>query len=160
MCNSVWPGADGTSATRGPTPLCKEAVTSPAVKPRVLVVEDEPDSYDALSKILKHVGYDAVGAATLAEAFELIAKAPRFIILDLLLPDGNGKELLKHVRANGVPCKVVVTTGVADKALLLDVRQLKPDALFMKPLNVPRLLAWLRQGGDGSSDLDEFSNPS
>lgn len=131
-------------------------MTTSAVKPRVLVVEDEPDSYDALSKILKHVGYDAVGAATLAEAFDLVRQAPRFIILDLILPDGNGKELLKHIRENTVPCKVVVTTGAADRALLEDVRQLKPDALFMKPLNVPRLLAWLRQGGDGGSDLDEL----
>jgi DNA-binding response OmpR family regulator len=122
-------------------------------KPRVLVVEDDLDSYQALSKILKHVGYETLSAETLAEARSLIGQAPRFLVLDLLLPDGNGKDLLREVREGDFPIKVAVLTAAADKQLLDDVRALKPDALFAKPLDVPRLLAWLRQGGVGPSDL-------
>ncbi len=122
-------------------------------KPRVLVVEDDLDSYDALSKILKHVGYDTLSAATLAAAYQLLEQSPRFVVLDLMLPDGNGKDLLKHAREQNLPCKLAVMTGISDKQVLDDVRQLKPDALFLKPLDVPRLLAWLRQGGQGPSDL-------
>jgi DNA-binding response OmpR family regulator len=125
-------------------------------KPRVLVIEDDLDSYHALSKILKHIGYETISASSLAAALPLVNDAdspPRFIVLDLLLPDGNGKELLRHVRERSVPAKVVVLTGSSDRQLLDEVRALRPDALFAKPLNVPKLLAWLRQGGSGPSDL-------
>ncbi len=125
-----------------------------AAKPRVLVVEDDQESYNALSKILKHVGYDTLGAATLADGLSLLEKAPRFVVLDLLLPDGNGKDLLKQIREQKLPIKVAVITGTPDKAILDETRLLGPDALFLKPLNVPRVLAWLRQGGEGPSDLD------
>jgi DNA-binding response OmpR family regulator len=118
------------------------------------VVEDDPESYNALSKILKHVGYDTLGAATLAEGITLLDQTPRFVVLDLLLPDGNGKDLLKQIRARQLPIKVAIITGTADKAMLEETRLLKPDALFLKPLNVPRVLAWLRQGGEGPNDLD------
>jgi DNA-binding response OmpR family regulator len=122
-------------------------------KPRVLVVEDDLDSYQALSKILKHVGYETLSASTLADARELMAGDPRFLVLDLMLPDGNGKDLLREVRERRLPVKVAVLTGASDSALLEEVRKLGPDALFTKPLDVPRLLAWLRQGGSGPSDL-------
>jgi DNA-binding response OmpR family regulator len=125
-----------------------------AAKPRVLVVEDDPESYNALSKILKHVGYDTLGASTLAEGIALLNQTPRFVVLDLLLPDGNGRDLLKHIREQKLPMKVAVITGAADKAMLEETRALGPDALFLKPLNVPRVLAWLRQGGEGPNDLD------
>ena len=125
-----------------------------AAKPRVLVVEDDQESYNALSKILKHIGYDTLGAATLAEGTALLAKEPRFVFLDLFLPDGNGKDLLKLIREKNLAVKVAVITGTSDKAVLDETKQLKPDALFLKPLNVPRILAWLRQGGDGPNDLD------
>jgi DNA-binding response OmpR family regulator len=122
-------------------------------KPRVLVVEDDLDSYDALARILKHVGYDTLSAATLAEGEELLAQSPRFVVLDLMLPDGNGKDLLQQVRDQQLPIKVAVITAMSDNEVLEDVRRLKADGLFLKPLDVPRLLAWLRQGGAGGSDL-------
>jgi DNA-binding response OmpR family regulator len=125
-------------------------------KPKVLVIEGDLDSYQALSKILKHVGYETLSAASLTAARQLIDAdpPPRFLVLDLTLPDGSGKELLRDVRERKLPAKVaVLAEPSADKALLDEVRQLAPDALFNKPLNVPRLLAWLRQGGSGPSDL-------
>jgi CheY-like chemotaxis protein len=122
-------------------------------KPRVLVVEDDLDSYTALSKILKHVGYETLSASTLAQALEAIKGEPRFVVLDLLLPDGNGNALLRHIRDQHLPIKVAVLTGVSDREMLTETQDLRPDAIFAKPLDVPRLLAWLRQGGTGASDL-------
>jgi two-component system OmpR family response regulator/two-component system response regulator QseB len=122
-------------------------------KPRVLVVEDDLDSYQALSKILKHVGYETLSASTLASALEAIKEEPRFVVLDLMLPDGNGSEVLRHIRDQKLPVKVAVLTATSDRELLADVRKLRPEAMFGKPLDVPRLLAWLRQGGTGPSDL-------
>ena len=124
-------------------------------KPRVLVVENDLDSYQALSKILKHVGYDTTGASSLADALQWLDAdpPPRFIVLDLTLSDGGGKDLLQRVRERNLPTKIVVLTEAAERQLLEAARQHGADALFTKPLNVPRLLAWLRQGGSGPSDL-------
>jgi DNA-binding response OmpR family regulator len=116
-------------------------------KPRVLVVEDSPESYAALARLLRHVGYEAVGAATLAQAQELLHTMPRYLILDLMLPDGNGKDLLAQIRREKLGIKVAVLTAVDDKPALREVAALEPDALFCKPVDVPQLLAWLREGG-------------
>jgi DNA-binding NarL/FixJ family response regulator len=69
-------------------------------------------------------------------------------VLDLNLPDGNGIEVLRYARSAGLPARIAVHTGVADPALLQQVRALKPDALFVKPFDPDDLLAWLdRQRG-------------
>ena len=124
-------------------------------KPKVLVIEGDLESFHALSKILKHVGYETVSASSPASALSLsdTEPLPRFVVLDLMLPDGNGSDVLRHVRERNLAAKVAVLTASADRSLPDEIRQLRPDALFTKPLNVPRLLAWLRQGGTGPSDL-------
>jgi DNA-binding response OmpR family regulator len=63
-----------------------------------------------------------------------------WILLDLMLPDGNGSELLRRVRAGQVPGKVCVITGCAS-GMLNEVRRLEPDHVFTKPLDVDGLLA-------------------
>jgi DNA-binding response OmpR family regulator len=115
-------------------------------KPLVLVVEDDPDSFEATGRLLGHVGYAVAGARTLADAFaQFRTLRPRYVVLDLSLPDGNGVEFLRHVRERQAPVMVLVTTGTEDDALLKQVRALSPDGVFKKPLEIPALLAWMRQ---------------
>jgi DNA-binding NarL/FixJ family response regulator len=65
------------------------------------------------------------------------------VILDLMLPDGNGASVLEHVRHVGLPTRVAVATGAGDWRSLLDEARLKPDAVFLKPIDFPRLVRWL-----------------
>ena len=94
--------------------------------------------------LLKQAGWLPAEAATLTEGRELLAKSePHAMILDLMLPDGNGAELLGYIREKGLLTRVAVLTGIGDPDALDVVRQLRPDVLFRKPVNVQAFLQWL-----------------
>ena len=77
---------------------------------RVLVVDDHPDSADALAQMLAYHGYDARPATTCAEARTIVTDGPGFapdvVIIDVRLPDGDGfalaGELCRILRAKPV----------------------------------------------------------
>ncbi|HWE03957.1 MAG TPA: response regulator [Tepidisphaeraceae bacterium] len=110
---------------------------------RVLVVEDDRTSRAALISLLRLSGYEPIAAATLGEGFALLEKNPRFVILDLMLPDGNGSALLAHIRKNALPIRVAVTTGSMDYNAMLANSPEPPDAVFPKPLDFDGLTRWL-----------------
>jgi len=103
-------------------------------------VEDDPATSRALRLILGRKGWDVVVAKTLAEARTLLLPAPQGVVLDLMLPDGDGASLLAEIRDNGLPTRVVVTTGVNDPDRLAAVRALLPTAVLTKPITLPDLL--------------------
>jgi CheY-like chemotaxis protein len=102
---------------------------------RVLVVEDDRVSRRALSRLFAARGWEVAEAATLAEGFEALDPPPSCIVLDLMLPDGDGAELLRHVRATGLPTRVVVATGIEDQRRLQAIARLRPDSLIRKPID-------------------------
>jgi DNA-binding response OmpR family regulator len=113
---------------------------------RVLIVEDDRPSRVALGVLCCQLGLDAVAAASLGEAMALLTgegPAPDRVVLDLLLPDGDGLDVLRHVRARWPRTKVAVVTGVDSVPLLRAVRRLKPDLLLRKPLDWDKLGGWL-----------------
>lgn len=81
-------------------------------------------------------------AATLADGLhEAETKRPGWVLLDLMLPDGSGSELLRRMRAGTLaPARVCVITGCATAAVT-DARALEPEHVFTKPLDVEGLLA-------------------
>ena len=106
---------------------------------RVLVVEDDRASRSALRRLFAARGWVVAEAATLAEGFAALEPPPRWVVLDLMLPDGDGADLLRWVRANGLPTRIVVATGVADEARIEEVVGLGPDSLLHKPIDINTL---------------------
>jgi two-component system KDP operon response regulator KdpE len=104
------------------------------------VVEDDAASRKALRAILSRQGWEVLAAATLAEGRHYLESAPHVLILDLMLPDGDGTSLLRLIREENRPVKVIVTTGSSDSAKLAAVRLLKPDAIVVKPVDLDKLL--------------------
>jgi DNA-binding response OmpR family regulator len=102
---------------------------------RVLVVEDDPLSGKALRRLLLLRGWDVRLVATLADALKSLAPPPDFIILDLMLPDGNGEEVLRKVRDEEIPSRILVCSGTNDVEWLERVRVMGPDAMVQKPIN-------------------------
>src|SRR5437016_8549487 len=101
-------------------------------KPRTLIVEDDLTSCSAALKILRLRGYDVDCATTLVEGFEKLATwTPRCLVLDLMLPDGNGLELLRHIRENALPVRVAVTTAASEQTVSA-AKALAPDFLLRK----------------------------
>jgi len=121
------------------------ADTADAARCRVLVVEDDPSSRRALIALLQLKGFEATFADTVAKAMRQLEQNPGCILLDLMLPDGNGAAVLEHIRAHRLPIRVAVMTGASNWQALLDNGRLQPDALFTKPLDLNRLIEWLER---------------
>jgi DNA-binding response OmpR family regulator len=107
---------------------------------RVLVVEDDVPTADALRRLLSLYGYEVLLAETVREALRQLAARPDHILLDLMLPDGDGARVLEAVRQSRLASRVVVITGVGDPDHLARVRGLKPEALLRKPVDFTEIL--------------------
>jgi DNA-binding response OmpR family regulator len=81
-------------------------------------------------------------AGTVADAMAGLAQRPDWILLDVMLPDGDGTQVLRRVMSDGLSSKVCVVTGCGP-ARLEEVHALGPEAVFTKPLDVGRLLGVL-----------------
>ena len=81
-------------------------------------------------------------AANVADALSALAQKPDWILLDIMLPDGDGTAVLARVVQDQLSSKVCVITGCGpDK--LAEVRALGPHVVLTKPLNVTQLFAVL-----------------
>jgi two-component system KDP operon response regulator KdpE len=111
---------------------------------RVLVVEDEPQIARSLRAILRSAGYDVTEASTAAAALESAAlRPPDAVLLDLLLPDGNGLDVCRRLREwSQVP--VLVVSAVGDEGEKIDALDAGADDYVTKPFNAGELLARLR----------------
>jgi DNA-binding response OmpR family regulator len=92
--------------------------------------------------ILANLGFAVSEAGTVAEAFAALDAEFDWVLLDLMLPDGCGTEVLERVREGGRPCRVCVITGCGPQQLE-EVRAMSPDLVLKKPLDVERLLSAL-----------------
>jgi len=106
---------------------------------RIVVVEDDRATRIALRSLFSRMGYEVTTAATVADGFCLLDPAPDYLILDLMLPDGDGADLLRWVRSTKLPTRVAVTTGLCDPDRLEALSALKPDGLLSKPVCVSEL---------------------
>ena len=117
-----------------------------AVKKRVLVVDDDEPLREALAGQLDmHEGYDVVQSGTGSDALDR-ARATTFdtIVLDLVLPDLDGREVCRILRRNGIATPVIVLTGAtsdADEILSLDAGA---NDVVTKPFRIAVLLARVR----------------
>jgi two-component system KDP operon response regulator KdpE len=101
----------------------------------VLLVEDHLATRGLLRRILALCGWDVLEAATVAEGLAQLDPPPDCIVLDLELPDGPGEALLRRVRVERIPTRVVVSSGTDDRARLSEVSYMRPDAVLRKPLD-------------------------
>ena len=112
----------------------------------MLVVEDHEDSRVGLVHLLQKHGHEVRGCAALAAGLgELITWLPECVVLDLMLPDGLGVQILRNIREHQFPVRVGVVTAAVDPVLLHEVSELKPNATYRKPLKLPDLIDWISQ---------------
>jgi len=111
----------------------------------VLIIEDDPTARVTLERLLAGAGFVVRSAGTLGEGNQKLEalEGHAAVILDLNLPDGNGVEILKRIRAENRPVKVLVATADTDSPVLREVEGLRPDALLTKPLDVRKLVGLL-----------------
>jgi len=117
---------------------------SEAVPHRILVVDDEPQIHRFLGPALEAAGYRPLRAATMAEGLRLAAeRSPHLILLDLGLPDGDGKLAIPRLRAFSAAPVVILSARdqEAEKVAALDAGA---DDYIEKPFALGELLARIR----------------
>lgn len=112
--------------------------------PRVLVVDDERHIVRALKIILRSAGYAVEAAESKADALAaLAAHPPDALVLDLVLPDGQGVEVCEEVRRwSRLP--IVVLSAVGDEREKVRALDAGADDYVTKPFGTDELLARLR----------------
>jgi CheY-like chemotaxis protein len=113
------------------------------VEGHVLLVEDDARTSRVMRKLLEAADIKVKSAATVKEAIAGLADMPPLVVLDLLLPDGSGIDVLKSIRDLSLRCKVAVISGATDPDLFAQLRLLHPDAVFAKPLDFEDFVRWL-----------------
>ena len=108
---------------------------------RVLIVDDDADTREALSAALSEAGFEVEEAFNGAEALQRIAEGhePDVVLLDLRMPGMDGEEFLERMRDRRV--RVIVLTGDASTRLLRFAREAK---LLSKPVDLEALEAEVR----------------
>src|SRR5436305_12298718 len=113
-------------------------------KIRVLVVDDEPAILRFLKPALEANKYMLMTAGTVAETIKRIAAdTPDIVVLDLGLPDGDGKDVIRQVRKwSNVP--IIVLSARDRETEKIEALDLGGDDFVNKPFGVGALLARMR----------------
>jgi len=122
---------------------------------RIYVVDDEPDMVELLATVLKGEGYDVEtytdGRTALARVLE---EPPELLLLDLMMPDLDGFELLKLLRldSRGKDVVVLVVSARTGHRAQIETLQLGANAYIYKPFSPRELASQVRQLLAGRKD--------
>ncbi len=116
----------------------------PAARPRVLVVDDEPQIVRALKVVLREAGFEAVPASSAAEALDQAAvRPPEAAIVDLVLPDEDGVEVTRRLREwSEMP--ILVLSAMGDEDQKVRALEAGADDYITKPFGARELVARLQ----------------
>lgn len=113
--------------------------------PHILVVDDDLRLRDLLERYLAQQGFHVRGAAHAAALRrELAAHHADLIVLDLMLPDADGLELCRALRAEGVQTPVIMLTAKGDAVDRIVGLEIGADDYLAKPCNPRELVARIR----------------
>lgn len=111
----------------------------------VLLVEDEPKLRESLVEGLRLEEWTVIGAATAAEALERIAASKLdLIVLDWMLPDGDGLEIVQRLRARGNDVPLLLITARGGRAAKEAALHSGANDYLAKPFSFDDLIAHCR----------------
>jgi DNA-binding response OmpR family regulator len=131
------------------------------MKPKILIVEDDPHILLGLEEVLKSEGYEIASCRRGDKAVPAVIEfQPALIVLDVMLPGASGYDICKQLRTRKISALILMLTAKGqeiDKVIGLD---LGADDYVTKPFGVRELLARIqallrRRGGGGSSDTGQ-----
>ncbi len=115
-----------------------------ATRLKILVIDDEPPIRKLLRTGLSTQGYQTLDAPNAKSALELMTEEPDLVILDLGLPDMQGLDLLRAIRARREDLPVIVLSSRGDETAKVEALDLGADDYVTKPFGMEELLARIR----------------
>ncbi len=117
--------------------------------PKILIVDDEPFNVDTLEQELDDLGYATVSAANGKQALtQVAAEEPDLILLDIMMPEMDGFQVLSHLKAEvawrDIP--VIVISAMTDLGSVVKGIKLGAEDYLAKPFNEVLLRARLEAG--------------
>jgi two-component system, OmpR family, response regulator RegX3 len=126
----------------------------------ILLVEDETSISEPLAAALEGAGFEVTVAATAAGGLEEFnSRQPDLVLLDVMLPDGDGKDVLREIRAGSRTPVVMLTARGEEMDRVLGL-ELGADDYVTKPFSAAELVARIRavlrrSSGDGDGAREE-----
>ncbi len=112
---------------------------------KVLVIDDDSAITDLMGMLLKTHGFEAITTTSGAEGIQLAEeKKPNIILLDLMMPDVDGWQVCKSIRAfSNVP--ILILSAINDPRMVASVLDLGADDFLVKPVPSGVLVAHIRK---------------
>lgn len=108
---------------------------------KILSIEDNPIFQRILRRMVGHMGHELLAAPNLAEGYTLAYTPPDLILLDINLPDGNGLDLTRRLRAERILTPIIVLTADVMTYSRQDALQAGGNEFISKPYDVDVLKA-------------------
>jgi two-component system, OmpR family, response regulator len=131
---------------------------------RILVVDDEPSIVDAVATALRYEGYEVHEAGSGREALEVVARyEPDLVVLDWMLPDVDGVEVGRRLRARGIQTAVLFLTAKDATEHKVEALRAGGDDYVTKPFSLAEVVARAqailrRTAGDLPGDVLRFAD--
>jgi DNA-binding NtrC family response regulator len=133
-------------------------------KPEILVVDDEEGVRKLLAAILTEKGYNVDTASTGEEAIRKInEKVYNLVLIDIILPDICGVELLTQIRETKPRTRKIIMTGNPSLQNAVEALNKGADAYVMKPLDIEKMLGtiaeqYAKQEAERKATVDTFQS--
>jgi CheY-like chemotaxis protein len=119
------------------------------MKPQILLVDDNNDFRDSMALILMKAGYRVAPAPNGRDALELYEENPADIVVtDLIMPDMEGLELIKELRARTPTAKIIAISGdgrFRPDSYLEFAKRIGASAVLAKPFDPSKLITLIEQ---------------
>lgn len=119
----------------------------------ILVVEDSWLTRRVICKILRAEGYETLEASSGPEALEMLGtQTPDCMLLDLLMPDMEGREVLQAMQEKGFKIPVIVITADIQSTTREECMELGAIAVIHKMPNSDELIGWIKKALSASEE--------
>jgi len=106
---------------------------------RILVVDDEESIRGLLKSFLEKKGYEVICASSGVEALEEMEKKPALVLLDILMSDIHGLQVLRRIKEREPSTAVIMVTGLTDDAIGAESLHQGADDFITKPIDLHHL---------------------
>lgn len=109
---------------------------------RIMIVDDEEEANNLIRNYLERRGYNVASAFNGEEALlKMKLYNPAVVILDICMRGIDGMLILKHIKESNPQAVVIMTSGIAEDAMIEEARALGANDYLVKPFNLSRLEA-------------------